>query len=169
MGTVTFTGPGGLTATETLAGGVATTTLTASLAGTVTASYAGNADSAASSEELDVDKTPTETAVTAVPNPSDGGESVMLTATVTTVPPGGTPAGSVRFTGPGGLAEAAVRDAGGVATVTTSALASGTVTARFLGNPVFAASSGTVAVTVNLIPTETSVTASPDPSRPART
>lgn len=167
-GTVTFSGPSGLNQTASLdSSGTASITVTATVSGTVTASYAGSATFAASqgTVELDVDKIVTATTVTAVPNPSDGGQSVVVTATVVTVPGGqGTPAGNVLFTGPGGLAQLATLDGSGVATITSSSLPSGTVRASYQGNPVFAASQGTVAVTVNRIPTTTTVSASPNPS-----
>ncbi len=112
-----------------------------------------------------VSAAPTTTVVTASPDPSVCGESVELCATVTIDPPGsGTPTGTVTFTGPGGLNETTALDASGTACVTTTVLATGTVTATYNGDGCAAVSSGSTDVTVDEASTTTVVTVSPDPS-----
>ena len=112
-----------------------------------------------------VDPVPTTTVVSASPDPSVCGEEVTVCATVTMDAPGtGTPTGTVTFTGPGGLNQTATLDALGIACVTTTVLATGTVTATYNGDGCAAASSDTVGVTVNPASTTTVVSATPDPS-----
>ncbi|MEU7316553.1 Ig-like domain-containing protein [Streptomyces sp. NPDC007083] len=112
-----------------------------------------------------VSAAPTTTVVAVSPDPSVCGESVELCATVTIDPPGsGTPSGTVTFTGPGGLNETTALDASGEACVTTTVLATGTVTATYNGDGCAAASSDSTDVTVDEASTTTVVTVSPDPS-----
>lgn len=110
---------------------------------------------------------PTGTALTAAPNPSSHGQSVTLTATVTS---NGNPvtAGSVEFTdGATSLGAAVPVNAGGVATLTTSALAVGThpITASYTGTDEFAESSDDVSQVVNKRDTSTALTSSANPSQ----
>ncbi|MFD3488231.1 Ig-like domain repeat protein, partial [Streptomyces sp. NPDC058665] len=168
-GTVTFTGPGGLNQTVPLdAAGEACFTATATLSGTVTATYTGDDCAAPSTSTVDVtvNEALTTTVVTATPDPSVCGQSVTVCATVTTNAPGsGTPTGTVTFTGPGGLNQTVSLDPSGQACLTTTTLASGTVTAVYNGEgPCFAASSDTVTVTVNPASTSTAVSLTPNPS-----
>ncbi|MFD3920038.1 Ig-like domain repeat protein, partial [Streptomyces sp. NPDC058595] len=168
-GTVTFTGPGGLNQTVTLdATGEACFTAPATLSGTVTATYNGDDCAAPSTGTVDVtvNEASTTTTVTATPDPSVCGQSVTVCATVTTDAPGsGTPTGTVTFTGPGGLNQTVSLDPSGKACLTTTTLASGTVTAVYNGEgPCFAASSDTVTVTVNPASTSTTVSLTPNPS-----
>jgi hypothetical protein len=90
----------------------------------------------------------TSTTVTSSANPSDSGQSVTLTATVTSTSgtPSGTPSGTVQFKDNGvNLGPAATLNLSGVATFTTSGLASGThpITADYAGTN-FGSSSGTL-------------------------
>ncbi|WP_189038593.1 beta strand repeat-containing protein, partial [Streptomyces daqingensis] len=168
-GTVTFTGPGGLNTTATLDGsGEACVTTTVLASGTVTATYNGESPcfaGSAGSTTVTVDPAGSSTALTAFPATSVCGQSVTLCAAVTTAAPGsGTPTGTVTFTGPGGLSQTAALDGTGQACITTSSLATGTVTATYGGDACHLGSSGTRAVTVNPAATATAVDVSPDPS-----
>ncbi|WP_242569817.1 Ig-like domain repeat protein [Streptomyces sp. NP-1717] len=168
-GTVTFTAPGGFSQTAVLGPtGQACVTTTTLITGTVTATYNGAAcfNPSTGTADVTVNEASTTTVVTATPNPSVCGQTVSLCATVTTDPPGsGTPTGTVTFTGPGGLNQTVALNGAGQACLTTSSLATGTVTATYNGEgPCFAGSSGTVAVTVGPADTTTTVTAVPDPS-----
>jgi hypothetical protein len=87
----------------------------------------------------------TTTAVTSSVNPSDFGQSVTFTATVTAS--AGTPAGTVQFKDDGtNLGSAVSLNASGVATFSTSSLTVGThtITTEYSGATGFAASSGTL-------------------------
>ncbi|MET7686374.1 Ig-like domain repeat protein, partial [Streptomyces sp. NPDC005423] len=167
-GTVTFTGPGGLNQTVGLDGsGEACVTTTSLASGTVTAQYNGAACFEVSSDTVGVTvgAADTTTTVTVAPDPSVCGELVTVCAAVTTLPPGsGTPTGTVTFTGPGGLNQTVVLDANGKACLTTTVLATGTVTATYNGAACFEVSSDTVGVTVDPADTTTTVTVVPDPS-----
>jgi len=111
-----------------------------------TASYAGSADFNASNSggrAHQVNQAGTSTAVVSSDESTNPGESVTFTATVTVTPPGaGVPGGQVRFfdgaTQIGGTANVS----GGVATLSTTSLASGShsITAAYLGSTNFAAS-----------------------------
>ncbi|MGW3161560.1 beta strand repeat-containing protein [Streptomyces sp. NPDC001142] len=167
-GTVTFTGPGGLNQTVPLnAAGQACITTTSLATGTITATYNGAACFTTSSGTASVTVNPasTSTAVSLTPNPSVCGQSVTVCAKVTTNAPGsGTPTGTVTFTGPGGLNQTVPLNAAGQACITTTSLATGTVTATYNGAPCFTGSTGTATATVNEAATTTTVTATPNPS-----
>ncbi|MEU5809288.1 Ig-like domain repeat protein [Streptomyces sp. NPDC047718] len=167
-GTVTFTGPGGLNETATLdPDGSACVTTTALETGTVTVTYSGDMCFASSTGTFDVtvDQASSTTAVSVEPDPSVCGESVTVCATVTAVAPGsGIPSGTVTFTGPGGLNETVLLDAGGMACVTTTVLETGTVTAVYNGDGCFSSSTGTAPVTVNQAASTTTVSVDPNPS-----
>ena len=167
-GTVTFTGPGGFSQTAALdPTGQACVTTTTLTTGTVTAAYNGDSCTAPSTGtvEVTVNEALTNTDVAVTPDPSVCGQSVTVCATVTTQPPGsGTPTGTVTFTAPGGLNQTVPLDAAGQACLTTTALATGTITATYNSAPCFTASSGTASVTVNPAATTTTVTATPNPS-----
>jgi hypothetical protein len=90
-------------------------------------------------------KAVTVTGVSSSVNPSDLGESVTFTATVTSS--AGTPAGNVQFKDNGtNLGAAVALNGSGIATVTTAALTVGThaITAEYEGTATFAASAGTL-------------------------
>ena len=90
-------------------------------------------------------KAATTTAVTSSVNPSDFGQSVTFTATVTSG--AGTPTGSVQFKDNGTNLGAAVNlNGSGVATVSTSTLTVGThtITAEYGGSTSFGVSNGTL-------------------------
>jgi hypothetical protein len=169
-GTVTFTGPGGFSVTATLDGsGVAVVTTTSLISGTVTATYSPDGPAYGSSTgtaTVTVNPASTMTVVAATPDPSVNGQSVMVSATVATVPPGsGTPTGTVTFTGPGGLNQTVSLDASGEAALVTTMLQTGTITATYNGDgSFFGSSTGTVAVTVTPGESTTTLTALPNPS-----
>ena len=110
---------------------------------------------------------PTSTALTAAPNPSDFGQSVTFTATVTS---GGDPVttGSVQFADNGTDLGAAVPVAAdGTATYTTSALTAGThpITATYSGSDDFAGSTGNRSQVVSKVSTTTALVSSGTPSQ----
>lgn len=90
-------------------------------------------------------KATTATAVISSVNPSDFGQTVTFTATVTSS--AGTPSGSVQFKDNGTNLGTAMTLTGGAASVTTSTLTVGThtITAEYSGSTSFAASNGTLA------------------------
>jgi len=94
----------------------------------------------------------TTTTLTSTPNPSALGQAVKFTATVSTDPASGTPTGSVQFVIDGAnFGSAVALGAGGVATITDSALSVGahTVTAVYSGDTTHASStSATLTQTV---------------------
>lgn len=157
-GSVAFTDGG-----TTLAAGVAldasgTATLTTSAlsAGThpIVADYSGApAFTASTSNALSqvVDLAPTSTVITSSLNPSNVGQTVTFTATVS-ASGGPVATGNVAFADGGTtLAAGVALDASGTATFTTSALTAGahSITASFAETAVYAASSATLDQVVN--------------------
>ncbi|MFI0779866.1 Ig-like domain repeat protein [Streptomyces sp. NPDC021212] len=175
-GTLTFDfGDGTATVTAPVSNGLATVTHTyTGTAGspyTITGSYNGGTDYAASSgtDAQTVNRAATTTAVVSSPDPTVVGQSTTITATVASVAPGsGTPAGTVTFTFGDGTSPVTAPLSGGVATVSHAyAATSGTsypITATYNGNTGYASSSGTDTQTVNKAATTTAVVTSPDPS-----
>ena len=109
---------------------------------------------------------PTVTALTATPNPSDLGQSVTFSAAVTS---GGSPVGSgvVQFSdGANPLGGPVTVDAGGIATLTTSALTTGThrITASYGGSDTLQESSDDLNQVVRRLVTTTTLTSSENPS-----
>ena len=107
---------------------------------------------------------PTTTALVSSPNPSQNGQSVTFTATVTPTRDGGT----VTFTYGATTLCSGVALSKGVASCAYAALPPGTdtVTAAYSGDTNYGASSGTVAQTVNTgTATKTTLRASPNPSQ----
>ena len=104
------------------------------------------------------------TSVAAMPNPSAFGQSLALTATVSST--GGTPAGTVTFMD-GSTTLGTATLASGEATFTTSALSIGShsITAVYAGSSSFAGSTSTASIlTVDQAETTIAVTASPNPA-----
>jgi len=96
---------------------------------------------------------PTSTSLTSSPNPSTAGQTVTLTATVTSTS-GGTPTGTVTFFDGGTSLGSAALNGSGVASFTTSGLGAGThnLTAQYGGDGTHAASTSAVlAQTVNAV------------------
>jgi hypothetical protein len=129
-GTVLFYDGGSLLGPGTISGGVATYTLNSLGGGThsISASYAGDSNylsalSAALSQV--VTKSPVTITVTSSVNPSNFGQSVTFTFTVTGVAGLATPTGSIAFTDGGTLIASPVLNPLGVATYTTVTLSGG--------------------------------------------
>jgi hypothetical protein len=142
--------------TVSLAGGSASLT-TASLpvgSQTITVSYSGDSTFLASSGTLTqtVNQASTSIAAGATPNPSDFGQPLAITATVTASAPGaGTPTGSVDFFDTTTATDlGSVSLAGGSASLTTATLPVGsqTITLSYSGDGNFLASGSTVAVDI---------------------
>ncbi|MGW2332007.1 Ig-like domain repeat protein, partial [Streptomyces sp. NPDC001700] len=176
-GTVTFDfGDGSPPVTVPVSGGRALAshayTSTAGSPYTVTASYSGDGDFAASSgttaQEVDASVSTTETTVTSDPDPSVVGEEVTISATVVAVPPAsGTPTGTVTFRFGDGTATATVPLTGGSASVThvyTAANAGYPITVVYGGDSNFAGSAGIDTQTVTPAASTTTVSTAPDPS-----
>lgn len=151
--------------------GQVTFTTGALAAGThaITAEYSGTATLASSDDDLDqvVARIATTTTVASSLNPSRVGDEVTFTATVTAE---GAPlsGGSVQFAD-GGTALGAPQPlaADGTATYPTAALAEGThpITATFVTTPTYAEStSDPLAQVVGLVPTQTVLVSSVNPS-----
>ncbi|MFF3429771.1 Ig-like domain repeat protein, partial [Streptomyces sp. NPDC002602] len=130
--------------------------------------YTGDANFDGSNSPLTlliINPAPVSVVVSVDPDPSVCGETVTLCTTVAPVSSGvGIPSGSVTFTGPGGLNETVSLDAGGMACVTTTTLATGTVTVTYSGDECYAGGTGTFDVTVNQAASTTVVWVEPDPS-----
>ena len=158
-GTVTI--PAGETSAEVT---VSTSAVTTTHSPTITASYNG------SSSYSTLTVTPpgvngTTTTVTTAPNPSTFGQSVTLTATVTSS--AGVPVGTVAFTdGATTLASGVAVNGSGQASFSTSALPAGsqTITASFTGTNGWQNSSGNSVPQVVQDGTVTTVASVPNPS-----
>ncbi len=173
-GTVAFFLDGAATPTSTqpLAAGTASYSNASLTVGTHTMSvtYSGDANFLGSSATLapvqTVNKTTSSTTVASSANPSNFGNAVTFTATVTG--PGGTPTGTVNFVIDGGAPQGATLDGSGMATFTTSGLSGGahSVVANYVGDASYASSSGTLAPPQQVNPgtTTTSVGSSQNPS-----
>jgi hypothetical protein len=153
-GTVTFKNGSGALGIETLSGGTASLTTSTLTVGThsITVVYNGDADDVTSTSPAIsqvVNKATTSTGLASSQNPSNSGQSVTFTATVTSSS-GAVPAGAVIFkSGTRTLGSAAL--AGGTASFTTTTLATGsdTITATYNGSANFTGSSATLTQIVN--------------------
>ncbi|MGW7690109.1 Ig-like domain repeat protein [Streptomyces asiaticus] len=175
-GTVTFGfGDGTPTVTAPVTGGTATLThgypTALNSPYTVTATYSGDADFAASSGTATQSVAPaaTDTTVTSAPDPSVRGQQVTIGATVAPAAPGsGIPTGSVVFDpGDGTPPVTAPLTAGSASITHTYTGTSGspyTITAAYSGDADFTGSTGTDTQTVGQADTATTVGTSPDPS-----
>ncbi|HEU5001333.1 MAG TPA: Ig-like domain repeat protein [Actinomycetota bacterium] len=176
-GTVQFAVDGSLLgAPVPLSGGSASSTPLGTLAvgaHTVTATYSGDTTYAPGTGTLAggqaVNRAGTVITVGTAPDPSLVGEGVTFSATVTVTAPGaGTPTGAVRFAVDGADVGSPVAVNGGLATLpglTSLTLGSHSVTATYLGDPGFLAStSAPVTQVVNGFPTTTTVTSTANPS-----
>jgi hypothetical protein len=152
-GMVMFFDNGTQIGTGTLSGGVATVQTSSLTVGThtITAHYGGDGTYASSMGTLSPNqvvnnKTSTTTALASSSNPSTTGQQVTFTATVASVPNGGTAA----FTDGGaaipGCTTVTVSTSNGTATcqVTYNAAGSHTIQVTFSGNPTFAGSQSTM-------------------------
>ena len=170
-GQVTLTQGSTVLTQLTLSNGLASFATSALPAGssTITASYAGDSSYSASTGNVTaVVQSPTATSLTSSSNPASQGQSVTFTATVTSS--GGSPVGSVTFTdGATTLASNVAVNTSGVATFSTSSLATGshTIGASFTGSTGWQNSTAsTLTQTINPVSftTSTSVTSTPNPS-----
>jgi hypothetical protein len=136
----------------------------------ITAKYSGDANFAASTSPAIsevVNQASTSTALTSSTNPSVFGQSVMLRAMVSFVPPGsGTPTGSVEFFD-GSFSLGTSPLSSGIATLSTASLSvtSHSITAKYSGNVNFVTStSPAINEAVNQSSTSTALTSSTNPS-----
>jgi uncharacterized repeat protein (TIGR01451 family) len=155
----------------TLVAGTATLTTSALAVGshTVTADYAGDAsfNAASGAATQTVQKADAAVAVATSLTPSSPGQAVTFTATVAALAPGaGTPSGTVTFKD-GAATLGAGTLAAGVATFTTSSLATGShaVTAEYGGDGSFNGASGATTQVVQRSGSAVVVTSSATPSR----
>jgi hypothetical protein len=147
-----------------LASGQAVLTTSALAVGShsLTATYGGDTDHAASTSAAVtevINKAASSIAVTAVPNPSVVDQSVTITATVTSAL--GSPTGTVTFRD-GGTTLGTGNVVAGVATLSTTVLGVGshTLTAAYGGDATHDVATGTVTQVVNAIPTTTTLATS---------
>ncbi|MGB2900514.1 MAG: Ig-like domain repeat protein [Candidatus Acidiferrum sp.] len=177
-GTVTFKDGATTLGTVSLVGGTATLAVSSLTAAgsphTLTASYAGVANTFGASNSNTVTQTVNQASTTTTiarttgPSPSVFGQSLTFTATVSAVAPGaGTPTGTVAFKD-GVTTLATVSLAGSTAAFTTTTLAVGghSITATYNADTNFTTSTaGSVSQTVNQAATTTAITAhTPNPS-----
>jgi len=152
-GTVTFKAGAKTLGTGTLDNGAATISSALAAAGSVaiTASYSGDNNNLASTSgrlKQTINKAATTTTLVSAPNPSNFGQSVIFTATVTGQF-GGTPTGTVTFKN-GSTTLGTGRLSGGVANFSTSSLTRGNhhITSSYGGNGNFKTSTGSLTQTV---------------------
>jgi hypothetical protein len=153
-GTVQFLDGATPIGTGTLSGGSTSIQNSSLSAGnhTITANYSGDANFATSTgtfnQTVNKTLTPATTTVISSKNPSNFGDTVTFTATVTGS--GGTPTGAVQFFVNGNSIGSATVT-GGVASITDSSLPGGsdTVTAVYSGDTNFATSTGSLIQNVN--------------------
>ncbi len=169
-GIVVVSDSAGGTCGATLAGGVGQCILNPAVVGTetITATYSGTTNFYGSSDteaHLVVKATTTTEIVSDAPDPSVIGQSVTVTYTVSVAAPGsGTPTGDVQVSdGTGAVCTGTV--AAGQCALTPSIAGPKTLTARYLGDANFVASSGTADHTVDRAATTTAIAAyDPSPS-----
>jgi uncharacterized repeat protein (TIGR01451 family) len=151
--TVTATATSGLVVSFTASGnctvtGTGTVHITGAGSCTITASQTGNATYNAAPDVLrtfNIAKAATSTTVTSSVNPSNSGQSVTFTATVSST--AGTPTGTVQFKDNGvNLGAPQALNGSGVAQLTTSSLTVGShpITADYSGDGNFNASTGSL-------------------------
>jgi len=172
-GTVTLTEgakAGATLGSGTLSAGVATIVITGLTLGThnIVANYGGDANfDASSSAPVAVPGTAAITSLllAATPNPVQVGQTVTLTATVTS--PSGTPGGSVTFSNAQGTLGTADLNGAGQATLTTAFAAPGSqvITASFAGNAQFAPSTSAASL-LSVIPRQLGIVSSASGTAP---
>ncbi|MFE9007180.1 Ig-like domain repeat protein [Streptomyces sp. NPDC007875] len=177
-GTITFDfGDGSAPATATVAGGVAATshafTSTAGSPYTITATYSGDDNFAASTgtaaHQVEVSVSATSTTVSSAPDPSVAGEAVTVSATVAVLPPAaGTATGTVTFQFGDDSPAVTVPLTGDTATTshvyTSTAGSPYTISAEYSGDGDFTASTGLDTQTVTPSSSSAAVSSAPDPS-----
>jgi hypothetical protein len=137
----------------------------------ITASYSGDSNFSTGNSSLIqiVHASASSTKLTSSTNPSTPGQQITFTATVADVPPGsGTPTGQVTFLDGTAVVGQVPLDTSGVASFSTSNLSAGshTINAVYVSDTNFAASSGTLAQSVQSgsTATTTSLSSSANPS-----
>jgi hypothetical protein len=170
-GTVTFSDGATTIGTGTLDGAAQATFSTSALTvggHSITATYGGDSTFPTSTSApltQTVDLATTAAAVSSSANPSNFGQSVTFTASVTST--GGTPTGNVAFKDGAAVLGTTALDGAGQATLATSALTVGAhnITVSYAGDASFAAStSATLIQDVNKAPTTSAVVSSLNPS-----
>jgi hypothetical protein len=159
-GTVTFTDGGTVLGNVAINGsGVATLTTSSLSPGShsIVATYSGDATFQTSTSPVlnqVVNQAATTTALASSKNPSEFGQPVTFTATVTSS--GGTPAGTVTFKDGATVLGTATLNGAGQASFTTSSLSVGShpVTASYNGSASFAASTSAVVVQAVNVPAD---------------
>ena len=176
-GTVTFRDGATVLGTVTLVNGSASLVTSTLAVGShsLTAAYSGGGNFLASTSAVvahTVNPGNTSTSLTSTPNPSNLGQTVTLSATVSAVAPAvGVPTGTVTFRD-GATALATVTLVNGRASLTVSTLTSGShsLTAVYNGSPNFNASTSAVVThVVNAGNSTTSLTSTPNPSTTGQT
>jgi len=169
-GTVTFADGDDPLATVSLSGNEVTYSTTYKTAGThtVTATYSGELHTAEASRSVGLLETvvdPTKTVLTTSGSPTFVGQSVTFTATVTSNF-GAIPNGELMKFYDGSTLLASVGLSSGKATFTTSTLTAKShgMKAVYVGDSMFATSTGYATQVVQLYPTTTTLTCSPNPS-----
>ena len=174
-GTVTFNDNGSALATAQLLNGTALFTTSSLAAGshTIVAVYGGSTTFNSSSSTpvtLVVNGRPTQTTLSASPNPATFGQPVLLNASVAPVTGGGTPTGTVTFSDGNTTLGTATPTAGG-ASFSTSALTVGahSLIASYSGDSTFNQSSSLpVSLQVNKATTTTVAAVAPPSSNPGQ-
>jgi len=170
-GIVTFKEGTNILGTGTLNGGVASYTASAAIVGThvISVEYGGDVNFVSSTStglSQTVNKSGTGTLIASNVNPSNYGQSVIYTVTVSSAIPGsGTPTGIVTFKD-GTVVLGTVPMSGGIATYTTSrAVGTYNITADYSGDDSFESSASTgLTQTVNKVGTEIFLESSLNPS-----
>src|SRR5262249_15291935 len=171
-GTVTFRDGATVLGTATLNNGSASLTVSTLAVGShpLTAGYSGGGNFQAStsgSVTEPVNQWHASTSLNSTPNPSNVGQTVTLTATVSALSPAaGVPTGTVTFRD-GGTTLGIVPLVNGSASLPVSTFAAGnhSLTAIYSGSPNFLGSTSAIVIqAVNLLNTSTSLTSSPNPS-----
>jgi hypothetical protein len=155
-----------------LGGGSATSvaaTALGAVAHTITATFSGDGsfNTSTGAGALTVSRADTTTTIGSSIDPANFGQPVTFSATVAPVAPGaGTPTGTMQFKADGVSLGAPVALAGGVASLTTSALASAThtITGEYSGDASFNTSTGMRSQVVRNVDTMTVVAAAPNPA-----
>jgi hypothetical protein len=135
----------------------------------ITVQYSGDSNFSAGSSSLvqTIHTSASSTALASTPNPSNIGQSVTFTATLTAVPPGtGTPTGQVTFQQGNTVLAQVPLNSSGAAAFSTTTLAAGndTITATYASDSVFAASNGSTVQVVQNFATTTTLSSTPNPS-----
>ena len=166
-GTVVFSEGGTIYGSVTLSAGVAQLTLPQLLVGkhTITAQYSGDVSDKSSKANLTetIQGASSATAVSSSLNPSNYGQAVVFTATVTST--AGVPDGTVTFkNGSQGLGTATLSGGQAQLSVTTIDAGARTIKAVYNGSSTFATSQSSMQQVVVAAPTTVTLSASPNPA-----